>query len=94
MTKLSDAGILTEPVGHPLDEQAAMFKGAYIRGLSSLNRNERGQSRTDFLKKNADSLLQKARNGDGVFIDRWQGGSNGASVTSHASGIDLLVAAM
>lgn len=94
MTKLSDAGILTEPVGHPLDEQGAMFKGAYIRGLSSLNRNERAQSRTDFVKKNADSLLQKAKNGDGIFTDRWQGGSSGAIVTSHASGIDLLVAAM
>jgi hypothetical protein len=92
MSKLSENGILTEPVDHPLDQQGAMFKGAYIRGLSTLNKNEREQAYTDFLKKNADAALA-SKNGDGVIVDRWQGGSNGNSAASHASGIDVLVAA-
>lgn len=93
MAKLSDNGILTEPVTHPLDQQAAMFKGAYVRGLASLNGNEKQQAYTDFLTKNADSLLANAKANDGFFKDKWQGGSDGLSSTSHASGIDLLVAA-
>jgi hypothetical protein len=57
-----------------------------------LNKNEREQAYTDFLKKNADAALA-SKNGDGVIVDRWQGGSNGNSAASHASGIDVLVAA-
>lgn len=93
MSKLADSGILTEPVEHPLDQTAAMFKGAYVRGLSTLNENERQQAYTDFLKKNADSALANARDGDGVIRDRWQGSSNGSNAASHAAGIDVLVAA-
>ena len=93
MSKLSDNGILTEPVGHPLDQQSAMFKGAYIRGLSTLNENEGQQAYADFLKRNADSALANARNNDGIIRDRWQGGSDGSSAASHAAGIDVLVAA-
>lgn len=94
MEKLSDNGILTEPVDHPLDEQGAMFKGAYVRGLSTLNENEGQQAYTDFLKKNADSALASARDGEGVIRDRWQGGSEGSGAASHAAGIDVLVAAL
>ncbi|KAH6618882.1 glycosyl hydrolase [Boeremia exigua] len=94
MSRLSDNGILTEPVNHPLDEQGAMFKGPYVRGLSTLNENEGQQTFTDFLKKNADSALANAKNGDGVIRDRWQGGSDGSGAASHAAGIDVLVAAL
>lgn len=93
MSRLSEDGILTEPVAHPLDEQGAMFKGAYVRGLSSLNKNEGQQAYTDFLKRNADSALARAKNSDGVIKDRWQGGSEGLNAASHAAGIDVLVAA-
>jgi predicted alpha-1,6-mannanase (GH76 family) len=94
MAKLTDNGILTEPVDHPLDQQGAMFKGAYVRGLSTLNENEGQQVVTDFLKKNADSALANAVTGDGVIKDRWQGGSDGSNAASHAAGIDVLVAAL
>lgn len=94
MNKLADKGILTELVGHPLDQQSAMFKGAYVRGLSTLNENASQKKYTDFLRKNADSALANARNKDGVIRDRWQGGSDGSSAASHAAGIDVLVAAL
>lgn len=94
MAKLADAGILTEPVAHPLDQQGAMFKGAYVRGLSSLNENEGLQAYTDFLTRNADATLAHARAPDGVMGDRWQGPVEGASAASHAAGIDVLVAAL
>lgn len=94
MGRLSDNGILTEPVDHSLDEQGAMFKGAYVRGLSTLNENEGQPAYTDFLKKNADSALASARDGEGVIRDRWQGGSEGSNAASHAAGIDVLVAAL
>lgn len=93
MSRLSEDGILTEPVAHPLDEQGAMFKGAYIRGLSSLNENEGQQAYADFLRRNADSALARAKDNDGAIRDRWQGGSDGSSAASHAAGIDVLVAA-
>lgn len=93
MSRLSEEGILTEPVQHPLDQTGAMFKGAYVRGLSTLNENEGQQAYTDFLKRNADSVLASGRDGEGVIRDRWQGGSEGSNAASHAAGIDVLVAA-
>ncbi|KAJ4335137.1 hypothetical protein N0V95_008979 [Ascochyta clinopodiicola] len=94
MAKLSENGILTELAQPPLDAQAAMFKGAYVRGLSALNENEGQAAYAEFLKKNADSVLANARGGDGVLRDRWQGGSEGSNAASHAAGIDVLVAAL
>lgn len=93
MARLTENGILSEPTTGILEEQGAMFKGAFVRGLSVLNENERKQEVTDFLKKNADSLLAQPRGDGGVFVDRWQGGSTNSNAGSHASGIDLLVAA-
>lgn len=69
-----------------------MFKGAYIRGFASLNNNESQQKYTDFLKKNADAVW-KARTSEGLVPDFWEGGSTNVSPTTHASGIDALVAA-
>ncbi|KAH7075481.1 glycosyl hydrolase [Paraphoma chrysanthemicola] len=93
MLKLSENGILTEPVGHPLDEQGALFKGPFVRGLSTLNENEPQQSFSDFLKRNADSAWRQEKVDGGVIVDRWQGGSRNANTGSHAAGIDVLVAA-
>ncbi|KAH8708620.1 glycoside hydrolase [Phaeosphaeriaceae sp. PMI808] len=92
MSKLSDNGILTEPVSGPLDEQGALFKGAFVRGLSTLNKNERQQSFTDFLRRNAESAWRQGKV-DGGVIDRWQGGSKNSNAASHAAGVDVLVAA-
>ncbi|CAI6255621.1 unnamed protein product [Periconia digitata] len=92
-TKLVDNGILTEPVTGSLTIEGAMFKGAYVRGLASFNSNAQQQKYTDFLKKNADSAWNKARNSEGLISDYWQGGSSSVSVTTQASGIDVLVAA-
>lgn len=93
MNRLSENGILTEPVTGTLDEQGSMFKGAYIRGLSTLNQNERRQSVVDFLKRNADSVWRQNKVDGGVMVDRWQGGSQHSNTGSQASGIDVLVAA-
>jgi predicted alpha-1,6-mannanase (GH76 family) len=93
MSKLSENGILTEPVNGPLDEQGSQFKGAFVRGLSTLNENERQQSFTDFLMKNAESAWRQEKVDGGVIVDRWQGGSKNANTASHAAAIDVLVAA-
>lgn len=93
MSKLSENGILTETRQGPLDDQAAMFKGAFVRGLASLNGNERRQEYTDFLRRNAESMWRQEKGEGGVITDRWQGGSRNANVGSHASGVDVLVAA-
>lgn len=93
MTKLTENGILTEPVNGPLDEQAAQFKGAFVRGLAVLNANAPQQSYKDFLEKNANAAWSNDKTSDGVITDKWQGGSNNANTASHASGIDVLVAA-
>ena len=93
MEKLSENGIFTEPFPSPLGEEGCMFKGAYIAGLSSLHENEPQGSFAEFLKKNADSVWEKARNGEGVITDLYQGGSTNANAASHAAGIDVLLAA-
>ena len=93
MSKLSQNGILTEPVER-LDEQGAMFKGVLVRGLATLHANEPQKDFADWLKKNADSVWNKDRNQEGLLGPKWQGGGpDGPSVTSHAAGIDALVAA-
>jgi predicted alpha-1,6-mannanase (GH76 family) len=93
MSKLSEKGILTEPVNGPLDEQGAQFKGAFVRGLSTLNENERQASFTDFLRKNADGAWTQDIANGGIIPDKWQGGSRNSNTASHAAGIDVLVAA-
>jgi predicted alpha-1,6-mannanase (GH76 family) len=93
MAKLTIDGILTEPVDGPLDEQASMFKGAFVRGLAVLNENEPQQSFTEFIKRNADAAWSQPKVDGGVIVDRWQGGSTHSNPGSHASGIDMLVAA-
>ena len=93
MTLLADHdGILNEPTTPPLDQQAAMFKGAYIRSLGGLQRRWPRDQVKQFLDRNAAALVGRAKARDGVFMDLWQGGGT-PSVTAHASGIDLLVAA-
>lgn len=93
MSQLSQNGILTEPVSGPLDIQGAQFKGAFVRGLSTLNKNEPQQTVTDFLKKNANAVWSQPKVDNGEIPDRWQGGSSNANTASHAAGIDVLVAA-
>jgi predicted alpha-1,6-mannanase (GH76 family) len=88
-----NGGILTEPTAPPLDQQAAMFKGAYIRNLGTFQALQSKVNVTGFLKQNVKSLVGKAKGTDGVFQDLWQGGGQG-SVTAHASGVDLLVAGL
>lgn len=92
MNKLTNNGILTEPA-QSLDEQGAQFKGVFVRGLAALIEKAPEQSFKDFLKKNADSAWNKDKNGDGVIGPNWSGQGQGeAGTTSHASGVDLLVA--
>lgn len=93
MSRLTKDGILAEPVGRDLDKTAAQFKGAFMRGLSTLNENEPRQQVTDFIKKNANAAARRDRMNDGVIVDKWQGGSDHANAGSHAAGIDVLVAA-
>lgn len=93
MAKMSKNGILTEAARSPLDEQGSMFKGAFIRGLASLNENEAQASVTEFLRRNAESAWKQNKVDGGVIVDQWQGGSTHSNTGSHAAAIDVLVAA-
>jgi predicted alpha-1,6-mannanase (GH76 family) len=93
ISQLSDNGILNEPVGNPLDETSAQFKGVFVRGLSTLNENQPQQRFTDFLIKNAESVREQNKVGTAIIVDKWQGGSTNSNTASHAAGIDVLVAA-
>lgn len=93
LSRLTDDGILTEPVDGPLDTQSALFKGPFVRGLSTLNQNKQRKEYTDFLKMNADAAWRQPKVDGGVIVDRWQGGSSNANAGSHAAGIDVLLAA-
>jgi predicted alpha-1,6-mannanase (GH76 family) len=91
--KLTENGILTEQ-STSLDAQSAQFKGAFVRGLAALRAQAPQQKYKDFLHKNADSAWSKDKNSEGLIGPKWQGGQQGPfSATSHASGVDLLVAA-
>ncbi|KAI8934927.1 hypothetical protein NX059_008596 [Plenodomus lindquistii] len=91
LSKLTIDGILTEPVEGQLDHDIAMFKGAFVRGLSTLNQLQKKQEYTDFLKRNADSVWNRKRV-KGLMPDRWQG-SKFSNAASQGAGIDVLVAA-
>lgn len=89
---LSPNGILTEPVPDShLDQQAAQFKGAFVRGLAALNAQAPDAKYAAYLKNNAESAWEKAKPGN-VIGSKWQGGGKFTNTTSHASGIDVLVA--
>jgi predicted alpha-1,6-mannanase (GH76 family) len=91
---LDPSGILTEPVASPsLDETSAQFKGAFVRGLSTLNEWVPQERYKSFLERNADAAWSQPKVDGGVIVDRWQGGSGRGDASSHASGIDVLVAA-
>ncbi|KAF2659461.1 glycoside hydrolase family 76 protein [Lophiostoma macrostomum CBS 122681] len=93
MKNLTQNGILTEG-GKTLDEQGAQFKGVFVRGLAALNQQAPQAEYVEFLKKNADEMWSKDRNDEGVIGPNWSGDAQGDyRVTSHSSGIDLLVAA-
>ncbi|CAA9959933.1 hypothetical protein CFE70_003374 [Pyrenophora teres f. teres 0-1] len=93
-TRLSDpSGILTEPVKGILDPVSSQFKGAYVRGLSTLYQTRPVQSVQDFFLRNANAARSQNKV-DGVIIDLWQGGSTNGNPSTHASGIDVLVAAV
>lgn len=91
LTRLSPGGILTEPVQN-LDQQGAQFKGAFVRGLAALNAQVPNPRYASFLKTNADAAWNRGRKGE-LIGSRWQGDGNFVHTTSHASGIDVLVAA-
>ncbi|KAF2873076.1 glycosyl hydrolase [Massariosphaeria phaeospora] len=95
ITKLTVNGILAEPVEEPPppNDTDSQFKGAFVRGLAVLHANEPRQQYADFLKKNADAAWSLAKAADGVIGPKWQGPPNNANPASHASGIDVLVAA-
>lgn len=92
MQKLTEGGILTEKVDN-LDEQGAQFKGAFVRGLAALNEQAPEQRFKEFLTRNADSAWQRGKEGE-IIGPNWAGEDQGeAGTTSHASGVDVLVAA-
>ncbi|KAG9383615.1 Glycosyl hydrolase [Pyrenophora tritici-repentis] len=93
--QLSDpSGILTEPVKGILDPVSSQFKGAYVRGLSTLYQTRPLQSVQDFLLRNANAARSQNKVDGGIIIDLWQGGSTNSNPSTQASGIDILVAAV
>ncbi|KAF2277671.1 glycosyl hydrolase [Westerdykella ornata] len=94
ISKLSSPnGILTEPVD-AIDEQGAMFKGAFVRGLAALQKEVHVNEFREYLMRNADSMWEKARDDGGHMGSDWEGKKQGfRGATSHASGLDVLVAA-
>lgn len=66
INKLTENGILTETSG-ALDTQGAQFKGVFVRGLAALNGQAPDGLYASFLKKNAETVLHKAANEEGVI---------------------------
>lgn len=92
LNKLTKDSILTEP-SEKLDETSAQFKGAFVRGLAALLQVSSTPRFETFLSDNAKSAWDRARTGDGVIKPDWAGNEQGEpSASSHASGVDLLVA--
>ncbi|SMY29540.1 unnamed protein product [Zymoseptoria tritici ST99CH_1A5] len=88
-------GILTE-IGSEegMDPTGAQFKGVFVRNLGYLNVKLGGvREFENFLRKNADSVWDKARDDQGRIGSFWQGPVMSLSASSQGSGIDCLVAA-
>lgn len=90
---LDPSGILTEPVSGSLDPVSSQFKGAFVRGLSTLYENEPRPNVQHFFQTNANSAWSQPKVDGGVMVDFWQGGSENGNPSTHASGIDIIVAA-
>ncbi|OQO02906.1 hypothetical protein B0A48_11189 [Cryoendolithus antarcticus] len=91
---LTNTGILTEP-GYPgpPDATAAHFKGVFVRNLAKLQGVRGDENYVSFLQRNADSIWNSDREGNGEIGPDWQGPLFDASMASQSSGIDCLVAA-
>ncbi|CAK4008963.1 glycoside hydrolase family 76 [Lecanosticta acicola] len=94
-------GILNEPhylinasvIGNYDSQDGYAFKGIFARNLMDLHVAAPEQAFYDFLQKNADSIWNSDRQGDGQLGALWQGPVVGLSAASHGSALDCLVAA-
>ncbi|OQN99112.1 hypothetical protein B0A48_14973 [Cryoendolithus antarcticus] len=86
--------ILTKP-GYPgpPDATAAQCKGVFVRNLTKLQSVRPDGDYVTFLQRNADSVRDKDREGDGEIGPDWQGPLFDANMTSQSSVINCLVAA-
>ncbi|CAN6649951.1 hypothetical protein TRVA0_024S00650 [Trichomonascus vanleenenianus] len=74
---------------------APQFKGIFMRNLAMLQRRRPNGAYLNFLNINAVSVWSKARNDQNQFGDVWSGPpKENATMESHASGLDALIAAI
>ncbi|KAL2039384.1 hypothetical protein N7G274_008052 [Stereocaulon virgatum] len=76
------------------DPDWVQFKGIYIRNLLYLHSASPEDAYVTFIEKNADSIWQKARNGNNEIGSAWNVAFNSASVQAQISALDCLVAAV
>ncbi|KAM0715689.1 hypothetical protein Q7P37_009188 [Cladosporium fusiforme] len=89
-----DNGILREKEWPgSLDETGAQFKGIFVRKLAELHNVAPSNRYADFLRRNADSIWDHARQGNGLIGSEWQGPYDEASMATQSSALDCFVAA-
>lgn len=90
----NDQGILLEKEWPgDVDETGAQFKGIFVRKLGELHAASPRDRYADFLRSNADSILENARAGNGTIGSKWQGPYDEPSMATQSSGLDCFVAA-
>ena len=87
------AGILHEPCEPDCGADGPQFKGIFLRNLQRLQRAIPDPYFKRFIDKNAYAIWTLDRNGDGRLGLVWSGPYRPATVSTHSSACDTLVAA-
>ena len=91
---LTDAnGILHEPCEPQCGADGAQFKGVFVRNLLVLQMAAPEESYATFIRDNADSIWENARNTNDELGLVWSGPFEGADAATQSSALDALVAA-
>ena len=90
----NEDGILLEKGSQDEGAAFAQFKGIFIRNLQLLQSIAPKQSYANFIRHNADSIINNAMNHDDYLIAPvWQGPFRDPNLGAQGSGLDALVAA-
>ncbi|MGN5634353.1 glycoside hydrolase family 76 protein [Streptomyces sp. AC154] len=93
-TRLETDGVLREPgEGDSCTGDGPSFKGAYVRGLGTLNRQLPDHPYTATLTRWADSAYDHDRNALDQYGPHWSGGNGAGDYGCQQSALDLLNAA-
>ncbi len=88
------SGILHEPCEPQCGIDGTQFKGIFMRNLALLNQRAPSPRYSDFIRRNAETMLANDQDSEHSFGVVWSGPPESANASTQSSAIDGLVAAL